>query len=132
VEDYFVENKHLKAPDEYAQLEDIAIVGKLIRIQREHIGMTQLDLAEKAMVGEKTISRLEQGKSNMRIETFFTLAAALCVTPNDISPPRYATIHKDVRFWDLESQYNLLEEESKQCIYEVMHMMLRFLLNKGR
>ena len=127
-----MENIHLNAPSDYAQLADITTVGKLIRIQREHIGMTQLDLAEKAMVGEKTISRLEQGKSNMRIETFFTLAAALCVTPNDISPPRYTSVHKDIRFLDLESQYNLLDEESKQCIYEVMHMMLRFLLNKGR
>ena len=127
-----MESKHLNAPSDYSRLADISTVGKLIRIQREHIGMTQLDLAEKAMVGEKTISRLEQGKSNMRIETFFTLAAALCVTPNDISPPRYTLIHKDVRFLDLESQYNLLDEESKQCIYEVTNMMLRYLLNKGR
>ena len=127
-----MENKHLNAPSDYARLADITTVGKLIRIQREHIGMTQLDLAEKAMVGEKTISRLEQGKSNMRIETFFTLAAALCVTPNDISPPRYTSIHKDDRFLDLESQYNLLDEGSKQYIYEVTNMMLRFILKKGR
>lgn len=132
MEDYFVESKHQNTPSDYAQLADITAVGKLIRIQRERIGMTQLDLAEKAMLGEKTISRLEQGKSNMRIETFFTLAVALCVTPNDISPPRYTSIHKDIRLIDLESQYNMLDEEGKQCIYEVMRMMLRFLLNTGR
>ena len=99
---------------------DITTVGNLIRIQRERLGMTQLELSEKAGLGEKTINRLEQGKSSMRIDTFFTLAASLRVTPNDISPTRYTTIYKDVRFSNLEAQYNMLSENRKQFIYDVL------------
>ena len=64
---------------------EIVEVGNLIRKQRELRKLTQFDLAALAGVGEKTISRLELGK-NMKIQTFFTLAKALGVTPNDISP----------------------------------------------
>lgn len=99
---------------------DITTVGNLIRIQRERLGMTQLELSEKARLGEKTISRLEQGKSSMRLDTFFTLAASLRVTPNDISPTCYTTIYKDVRFSNLEAQYNMLSENRKQFIYDVL------------
>ncbi len=103
---------------------DITTVGNLIRIQRERLGMTQLELSEKARLGEKTISRLEQGKSSMRIDTFFALATALCVTPNDISPTCYTAIHKDVRFSDLEVQYNMLSENRKEFINDVLRLLV--------
>lgn len=103
---------------------DITTVGNLIRIQRERLGMTQLELSEKARLGEKTISRLEQGKASMRIDTFFALAASLCVTPNDISPARYTAIYKDVRFSNLEAQYNMLSENRKQFVYDVLRSLV--------
>ena len=103
---------------------DLITVGNLIRIHREKIGMTQLELSEKASVGEKTISRLELGKSSMRIDTFFTLAAALQVTPNDISPVRYTVAGQDSRFTDFASQYALLDDKKKQFIYDVIIAMI--------
>ena len=103
---------------------DLITVGNLSRIHREKIGMTQLELSEKASVGEKTISRLELGKSSMRIDTFFTLAAALQVTPNDISPVRYTAAGQDSRFTDFASQYALLDDKKKQFIYDVIIAMI--------
>lgn len=99
---------------------DLFTVGNLIRIRRESIGMSQLELSEKARIGEKTISRLELGKSSMRIDTFFALAAALSVTPNDISPVRYTSFDPDSRFIEVESRYKLLDERNKQFFYNII------------
>lgn len=103
---------------------DLITVGNLIRIRRESIGMSQIDLSEKARIGEKTISRLELGKSSMRIDTFFTLASALSVTPNDISPVRYTSFTPDSRFTEVESRYKLLDERKKQFFYNVIILLI--------
>ena len=103
---------------------DFIEVGDLIRKCRENACMTQADLSEKAGFGEKTLSRLEMGKSNMRIDTFFTLADALGVTPNDIAPSRLTSKKKDRRFTDLETKFNHLNEKQKQLVYDTMaHLM---------
>lgn len=109
--------------------DDLIEVGSLIRKWRENIDMTQLELSEKAGLGEKTISRLEMGKSNMRIDTFFALADALGITPNDIAPARFASLRKDYRFSDLGSKYNHLSEKQKQYIYAAMDLLMCELRN---
>ena len=108
---------------------DFIEVGDLIRKCRENASMTQADLSEKAGFGEKTLSRLEMGKSNMRIDTFFTLADALGVTPNDIAPSRLTSKRKDHRFTDLESKFNHLNEKQKQLIYDTMASLMNGLEN---
>ena len=99
---------------------DFIEVGELIRKYREHACMTQADLSEKANLGEKTLSRLEMGKSNMRIDTFFALADVLGITLNDLSPSRLTSKRADQRFSDLESKFTNLNEEQKQLVYETM------------
>ena len=108
---------------------DFIEVGDLIRKCRENASMTQADLSEKAGFGEKTLSRLEMGKSNMRIDTFFTLAAALGVTPNDIAPSRLTSKRKDRRFTDLEAKFNRLSEKQKQLVYDTMASLMNGLEN---
>ena len=103
---------------------DFIEVGDLIRKCRENASMTQADLSEKAGFGEKTLSRLEMGKSNMRIDTFFTLANALGVTPNDISPSRLTLKRKDRRFTDLETKFNHLSEKQKKVVYDTMFSLM--------
>ena len=103
---------------------DFIEVGDLIRKCRENASMTQVDLSEKAGFGEKTLSRLEMGKSNMRIDTFFALTAALGVTPNDISPSHLTLKRKDRCFADLETKFNLLSEPQKQLVYETMASLM--------
>lgn len=108
---------------------DFIEVGDLIRKCRENASMTQADLSEKGGFGEKTLSRLEMGKSNMRIDTFFTLADALGVTPNDISPSRLTSKRKDRRFTDLEAKFNRLSEKQKQLVYDTMASLMNGLEN---
>lgn len=108
---------------------DLVEMGNLIRLHREKANMTQSELSERANFGEKTLSRLEMGKSNMRVETFFTLSDALGVTPNDISPSRLLSYTKDPRFCDLEARFNTLNEKEKQFIYNAMSNLLNGLQN---
>ena len=65
---------------------DLLEVGEKIRLRRKALNLTQKDLAEMAGMDDKHISRLEMGQSNMKLDTFFSLALLLDVTPNDISP----------------------------------------------
>ena len=63
--------------------------GGIIRKRRESMGLTQKQLA--AAVGNcsaKTISQYENGKCPAEVETYFSLAEALRVTPNDLAPRR--------------------------------------------
>jgi transcriptional regulator with XRE-family HTH domain len=109
--------------------DDLVEVGNLIRKWRENINMTQIELSERAGLGEKTISRLEMGKSNMRIDTFFTLAEALDITLNDISPARLTSKRKNRRFSDLETKFNHLSEKQKQLVYDTIVSLMKGLEN---
>ena len=64
-------------------------LGGIIRERRESMGLTQKQLA--AAVGNcspKTISLYEKGKCPTEVETYFSLAEILRLTPNDIAPKR--------------------------------------------
>lgn len=118
-------NKHI----ELAPTDDSVEVGNLIRKWRENINMTQLELSEKAGLGEKTISRLEMGKSNMRIDTYFTLADALGITPNDIAPSRFVSLKKGSRFPGLISRVHLLDEEKRRLVFDLLLLLINGLQN---
>ena len=68
---------------------DSPSLGGIIRERRESMGLTQKQLA--AAVGScspKTISQYEKGKCPAEVETYFSLAETLRLTPNDIAPKR--------------------------------------------
>ena len=94
-------------------------VGNLIRKQRELREMTQFELAALAGIGEKTISRLELGK-NMKILTFFTLAKALGVTPNDISPAYFTNAEGT----PLVQKFAALTEMQKKMVYQILSSVI--------
>lgn len=121
--------KQTRQATKFAPTDDLIEVGSLIRKWRENIGMTQLELSEKAGLGEKTISRLEIGKSNMRIDTLFTLADALGITPNDMAPSRFVSLKKDSLFADLMSRVHLLDEEKRRLVFDVILLLVNGLQN---
>lgn len=94
-------------------------VGNLIRKQRELRELTQFELAALAGVGEKTISRLELGK-NMKILTFFTLAKALGVTPNDISPAHFVKNEDTL----LEGKFSTLTQKQKKMVCHILSTII--------
>lgn len=55
-------------------------VGERIRILRDRAGLTLRDLAERSGASISTICAIEIGKTQARVETLQSLAAALGVT----------------------------------------------------
>jgi len=98
---------------------DLIEVGNLIRKQRELHKLTQFELAALAGIGEKTISRLELGK-NMKLMTFFTLADALGVSPNELSPSRFSESEKDAKIDLLKNKFLSLSGKQKTMVLGMM------------
>lgn len=57
-------------------------LGQAIQSYRLKAGLTQLQLAELAGTGQKTISKIETGNPATRIETIFSVMAALSLEAN--------------------------------------------------
>jgi len=64
---------------EYAQN-----IGERIKTLRLKKGWSQSQLAEKANIDSRNLSRLETGKAKPKLNTIISLANALSITPNDI------------------------------------------------
>lgn len=52
-------------------------LGNIIQAQRLKVGLTQHQLADLAGTGQKTISKIENGILSTRIDTIFSILAAL-------------------------------------------------------
>ncbi len=106
-------------------------VGNLIRSIREAAQITQCELAEMAGLGEKTISRLELGASNMRIETFFRLAQTLRVSPNELTPSCFTSVSRDSQLGDLSNLFERLTDSQKAIVYNTMLTLIQSLLSSS-
>lgn len=58
-------------------------IGEKIKAQRKRLGLTQVDLAEKADMHEKQISRIEAGTNQPTIENFLKIIEVLGLKMND-------------------------------------------------
>lgn len=60
-------------------------IGDLLKLRRKALGLTQIELANKANVAQSMISQIERGKSdNVTIGNLRSLAAALDCTVVDL------------------------------------------------
>ncbi|SIS48207.1 helix-turn-helix domain-containing protein [Salimicrobium flavidum] len=59
------------------------ILGRLIFNRRRQVSLTQKELAEKAGVGLKTITRAEGGTGNLGVHTYEKIFRALGVSPRE-------------------------------------------------
>ena len=89
-------------------------VSENIRNRRRDIGMTQVQLASAAQLGENTIQRIESGQAQTNIESLVRLAKALGVTPNDLAPASYGFASQDSQLKDIVKQFELLSEPDKR------------------
>lgn len=103
---------------------DLVEVGNRIRQIRKEKRMTQQELADQIGIADKHLSRLEMGVTNMKLDTFFTVAAALGVSPNDISPKRFTPEQPQSALAGLEGKYNQLNESQKQIVCATMNALL--------
>lgn len=59
-------------------------IGNKMLYYRKRKGMTQIEVAEKAGISDRTYADIERGTVNMRIETFIRICNTLQVLPNDL------------------------------------------------
>ena len=59
-------------------------VGKKMRIARRLAGMTQEEVAYKAVIHISTLGRIERGESNPPIQTVNKIAQVLRIKPKDL------------------------------------------------
>lgn len=79
-----LESPDIWLPHEVVQA--VAIEGlTLIKAWREHLGMTQAELAEKSGMSQPALARLEKSDANPRTATLKKLAKALKITPEQLS-----------------------------------------------
>lgn len=65
----------------------MVMIGAVVRSLRERAGLSQAELAEKAMLTQKTVSAIETGETNGLPRTRRKLAEALGVGPEALWPP---------------------------------------------
>lgn len=65
-------------------IRDFHLIGNKLLAYRKRAGLTQMEVAEKAGLSDRTYADIERGSVNMRIETLLAICDALCITPNDV------------------------------------------------
>ena len=61
---------------------DTRRIGDRLLAQRKRAGLTQVELAERAGLADRTYADIERGGVNMRVDTLLHICEALGVTPD--------------------------------------------------
>lgn len=93
--------------------------GNRVADARTRRSITQTELAQRANCGlnGNGVSRIENGRINMRITQFFSISEALSVTPNDLCPIRL------LRGTPLE-RYDRLNQQSRDTLKGFIDVLL--------
>lgn len=62
--------------------------GKIVRLKRRTLDMTQEDLAEKAGLHPTYVGSVERGERNIALENIIALAKGLKCSPKDLLPDK--------------------------------------------
>lgn len=94
---------------------DYVSIGKRIRQNRHHAGMTQETLAEKINVSPPYISRIETGSASPSLQTLVDICNALDITVDDLMQDSLPAAQKK-----LEGR---LGELAQGCTAEELHLV---------
>ncbi|RKI86940.1 XRE family transcriptional regulator [Parablautia intestinalis] len=89
------------------------VIGDNIRRMRMEKGMTQEELAEKALLSPKGIQKVEAGRSGMYMETFIRIAKALNVSLNILAGMDEMEEWEKIKW---EAFYIISRESFKFCV----------------
>ena len=102
----------------------LSIVGKQIRRHRKSRKLTQEQLAETVggPFSAKVLSRYEHGETQMGVSTYFEIAKALGVSPNDLAPQELVSGSMAAT---TPKGYSDLDEDNKRIIDTMVSMLLK-------
>lgn len=90
---------------------DLGVIGKFIASQRKTCGLTQVQLAEKINVSEKTISKWETGKGFPDTTLMLPLCKELKITANELLSGKLLPTENEYKEI---AEKNLVELKAKQ------------------
>lgn len=90
---------------------DLGVIGKFISKQRKKCGLTQVQLAEKINVSEKTISKWETGKGFPDTTLMLPLCKELNITANELLSGKLLPTESEYKEI---AEKNLVELKAKQ------------------
>lgn len=89
---------------------DLKIIGEFIKQQRKAKGLTQVELAEKLLVSEKTISKWECGNGFPDTSLILPLCKELDISANELLSGKKLTSEE----YQIQAENNLLTLKSQQ------------------
>lgn len=66
-------------------------IGRNLRLHRQKLGLSQIDLANRCEMTKASISQIESGKQRIAIENLYRVASVLKCSVYDLLPPDLTT-----------------------------------------
>lgn len=99
---------------------DKSEIGKNLFNYRKKIGLTQIEVAEKANLSDRTYADIERGSVNMRVDTLLKICDVLKITPNDILTEDIVSEDFEEAIFDNLKHLPPREKESVLRIIEIL------------
>ena len=107
---------------------DLVEIGERIRALRESNGMSQEQLAELVGVSKNSISKYENGQTEMKIGVYNRLVEIFGVTPNDLSPNRLVNdAYSKVTIEDVIDRIIHFTAEESEVATPIMNLLINII-----
>ena len=85
---------------------DLRTIGNRLLTYRKRAGLTQIEVAERAGLSDRTYADIERGSVNMRLSTILRICDVLHITPNEILTEKVSTtlLQQQVLFDELSTK----------------------------
>ena len=104
---------------------DLVETGERIRERRVLLGISQETLAEAVGVTRNSISRYENGQTEMKLDVLYKICDFLKITPSDISPSRFRKVNEvDEEINEIAVMYKQLDKENRHIAFKTIKTLL--------
>ena len=108
---------------------DLVETGERIRERRVLLGISQETLAEAVGVTRNSISRYENGQTEMKLDVLYKICDFLKITPSDISPSRFRKVNEvDEEINEIAVMYKQLDKENRHIAFKTIKTMLKSMI----
>ena len=108
---------------------DLVETGERIRERRVFLGISQETLAEAVGVTRNSISRYENGQTEMKLDVLYKICDFLKITPSDISPSRFRKVNEvDEEINEIAVMYKQLDKENRHIAFKTIKTLLKSMI----
>ena len=108
---------------------DLVETGERIRERWVLVGISQETLAEAVGVTRNSISRYENGQTEMKLDVLYKICDFLKITPSDISPSRFRKVNEmDEEINEIAVMYKQLDKENRHIAFKTIKTLLESMI----